>query len=216
MPVLRYNQIFALAATALLIAGCARDGEIDATGGVSVTRSACPAVAIPSYTGDVTLFDPPTSRDARAIDIVADITNLRTTCADVGENVVATSTFDVVARRTNAQGAREITLPYFATVVQAGRLVVAKRVNRVTLQFKDGDPRATVSSSATGAVNRSAATLPAEIRERITRKRRAGDTDAAIDPLADPEVRAAVAKVSFELLVGFQLTPEQLQYNATR
>jgi len=40
--------------------------------------------------------------------------------------------------------------------------------------------------------------------------------DAALDPLADPDIRAAVQKASFELLVGFQLTDEQLKYNATR
>jgi len=59
-------------------------------------------------------------------------------------------------------------------------------------------------------------TLPADIQERITRKRKAGDADAAIDPMADPQVREAVSRASFELLVGFQLTQAQLQYNATR
>lgn len=208
--------LFVAASVAMLAAGCAKDGDIDASGGVAVTRTPCPAVAVPSYTGDVTLFDPPSSRDAKAIDVVADLTNLRTSCQDVGDDVVATATFDVIGRRSNPNGARTVTLPYFATVVQAGRLVVSKRVATVTLEFKDGDLRAATRGTASAAVNRAAATLPEEIRERITRKRRAGDTDAAIDPIADPEVRAAVAKASFELLVGFQLTSDQLQYNATR
>lgn len=212
----RFAPFIATTAFAILIAGCAKDGEIDSTGGVSVTRSACPAVAVPSYTGDITIFDPPTSRDARAIDIVADLTNVRSNCTDSGEDVIATATFDVIARRTNPAGARSVTLPYFSTVVRAGRLVIAKRVGSVTLEFKDGDLRAAARGSASANVNRAAATLSQEIRERITRKRRAGEADAAIDPIADPEVRAAVAKASFELLIGFQLTSEQLQYNATR
>ncbi len=212
----RYAPFIAASAFAILIAGCARDGEIDATGGVSVTRSACPAVAVPSYTGDITVFDPPSSRDARAIDVVADLTNVRSTCTESGQDVVATATFDVIGRRSNSAGARTVTLPYFSTVVRAGRLVVAKRIGSVTLEFKDGNLRAAARGSASANVNRTAATLPEEIRERITRKRKAGDTDAAIDPIADPEVRAAVAKASFELLIGFQLTSEQLQYNATR
>ena len=33
---------------------------------------------------------------------------------------------------------------------------------------------------------------------------------------SEPEVRAALARASFELLVGFQLTEDQLAYNATR
>jgi hypothetical protein len=34
--------------------------------------------------------------------------------------------------------------------------------------------------------------------------------------MADPAIRAAVAQASFELLVGFQLSEDQLAYNATR
>ena len=67
-----------------------------------------------------------------------------------------------------------------------------------------------------GAKARSAATLPQEVRERLTRRRKAGDEDAAVDPLADPKVRSSVAAASFEALVGFQLTQDQLRYNATR
>lgn len=204
------------AVIATLLAGCARDGDFDSTGGVAVTRSACPAVAVPAYTSDITVFDPPSSRDARAIDVVANITNVRSTCADAGADITANATFEVQARRTNGQGAREVILPYFATIVQGGRIVVSKRVSRVAIRFADGELRATTQGQASGTVNRSAATLPAEIQQRITRKRKAGDADAAIDPMADPEVRAAVARASFELLIGFQLDQNQLQYNATR
>ena len=65
-------------------------------------------------------------------------------------------------------------------------------------------------------IDRAAATLPADIRERITRRRRAGEAEAAIDPLNEPDVRAALARASFELLIGFQLTDDQLAYNARR
>ena len=58
--------------------------------------------------------------------------------------------------------------------------------------------------------------LPANVRQILTRPRKAGEADAAIDPLADPAVRAAVANATFEHLVGFQLTQDQLKYNATR
>jgi hypothetical protein len=34
--------------------------------------------------------------------------------------------------------------------------------------------------------------------------------------MADPEVRAAIQRASFELLLGFQLTEDQLRYNVTR
>jgi len=34
--------------------------------------------------------------------------------------------------------------------------------------------------------------------------------------MSDPATRAAVSQASFEMLVGFQLSDAQLQYNATR
>ncbi len=199
----------------LALISCSKEGELT-TAGVNVVRSACPAVAVPAATGDVTLFNPPSSRDAAAIDVVATITNLRGTCVDQGENLVSNATFDVHGQRRDASGARDVTLPYFATVIQGGTSVVAKRLGSVTLRFADGQYRASASGTATGQVLRSAATLSEEIRREITKRRKPGDLNAALDPLADPKVRAAVTRASFELLVGFQLTSEQLAYNATR
>ena len=208
---------FATAAVLTLLAGCAKDNEIvDAAGGISVTRSACPAVAVPNYTGDVTLFNPADSRDSRAIDVVATITNVRSSCNENGADLVGNATFDVVARRSDASGAREVTLPYFATVVRGDNVVTAKRVQNVTLRFAEGQLRTTAQGTGTAVVSKAAATIPEEVERKINRKRKPGDADAAVDPLADPEVRAAVSRASFELLLGFQLSQDQLRYNATR
>ena len=84
------------------------------------------------------------------------------------------------------------------------------------LNFPAGQPRAQVSAQASTTVARAAATLPEDIRKQLTRKRKAGEEDAAIDPLSQPEIRSAVLRASFEALVGFQLTADQLKYNATR
>ncbi|CAA9530213.1 MAG: FIG00637362: hypothetical protein [uncultured Sphingosinicella sp.] len=205
----------ALALVPFALIGCSTEGELT-TQGIVTTRTACPSVAIPSALGDITLFDPATSRDASAIDVVAHITNVRSTCDDSGEYILTNVTFEVHGQRRNPQGAREVVLPYFATVVQGGSNVVSKRLGRVALRFADGQYRASTSGGGSGQVLRSAATLPEDIRRQITRERKAGDADAALDPLADPTVRAAVTRASFELLVGFQLTQEQLAYNATR
>ena len=109
-----------------------------------------------------------------------------------------------------------MTLPYFSTVVQGGTAVVAKRLNEITITFADGQYRASASAKAGSYVDASAARLPEDIVEKITRRRKPGDPDAALDPLADPDVRAAMARSTFELLIGFQLSQEQLKYNATR
>ena len=209
-----------IAASALLVlSGCGnRDQLVLDQGGVGVgsVLSACPEVAVPDYTGDITLFNPATSRDASAIDVVASITNVRSTCDESGEQIYSQASFDVLARRSDNRGARTVTLPYFSTVVRGGTAVVAKRVGSVTLNFADGSYRAQASSQASSYVSKAAATLPADIQDQITRRRRSGDVDAAVDPLSRPDVRAAIQRTSFELLVGFQLTGEQLQYNATR
>ena len=214
----RLKKMVLAGAAALVVTGCVRDGEIDVSSGVgiSVTRSGCPAVAVPDHTGDVTIFDPVGSTDANAIDVVANITNLRSTCNSEGERIYTESSFDVIATRTRPSGQRTVTVPYFSTVVQGGTAVVAKRVKNVTLQFADGQYRATASGKAGSYIDAAAARLPEEVIERLTRRRKPGDPDAALDPLAEPAVRAAVARTTFELLVGFQLTQAQLQYNATR
>jgi hypothetical protein len=214
LPV-KKSSIALTAMLALALAGCSRRGEIDPTGGIVSVRSACPTAAIPAQTGDITLFNPTNSTDASAIDVVANITDLRSTCAD-GEQFYTEATFMVNARRTDASAARQVVLPYFSAVVQGGSAVVAKRIGQVTLNFAAGEYRASAQAKAGSYVNKSAATLPAEVQQKITQKRKAGDADAAIDPFAQPDVKAALQRTSFELLVGFNLTQDQLRYNATR
>ena len=209
------SKAAAAALFSLGLLGCAREGDIFQTG-ILTTYTACPAVAIPAPAGDVTLFDPATSRDSTAIDVVASISNLRSTCDESGEYIVTSATFDVSAQRRDNRGVREVVLPYFATVIQGDNNVVAKRVSRVALRFEDGQYLARTSSAASSQVLRSAATLPEDIRHQITRERRPGDPLAAVDPMADPAVRAAVQRAHFEMLVGFDLTADQLRYNATR
>ncbi len=211
-------KVVIIGTIAASVAGCARDGELDLSSGVgiSVTRSGCPVVAVPDGTGDVTLFNPAESQDASAIDVVASITNIRPNCNESGEKIFSQAGFDVQARRSDARGARTVTLPYFTTVVQGGSAVVAKRLGQVTVQFADGQQRASASAQAASYIDKGAASLPAEIVQKITKKRKPGDPDAALDPMADPEVRAAVVRSSFEMLIGFQLTEDQLRYNVTR
>ncbi len=198
-----------------LVTGCAREGSI-AEGGITAVRSACPVVGVPAGTGDITLFDPATSRDASAIDVTAVLTNVNSTCVEAGDQIVTDVTFDVFARRRDTGAARDVTLPYFITVVRGGQSVIAKRVGQVTVHFDAGQQRASAQGTASSSVSRAAATLPEDVRKRLTERRRAGDAEAAVDPLSDPSVRQAVLSATFEAMVGFQLTEDQLRYNATR
>jgi hypothetical protein len=202
-------------ALVLLATACSREGQITERG-IYITRSICPQVGIPAATGDITLFSPPNRTDAAALDVSAAITNLRTTCDDTGANVISTVTFDVVATRRDAGEARSVVLPNFTVAMQGGTDIVAKRLGNVGLNFAAGSIRAPTSGQATIQVSRSVATLPPDVRKELTRERKASDPNAAIDPLSDPKIRDAVARATFEHLIGFQLTQEQLRYNATR
>ena len=206
-----------VAATAAL-AGCSKEGDlvINQGVGISAVRSVCPAVGVPDFTGDITTFRTAGDQTAANLDVTATITNVRSLCNDTAEKVYSEATFDVLARRTDTRGARRVELPYYSAVLRGGSAVQAKRIGTVTIDFADGQERAQGSAKAGAFVDRAEATLPPEIREQITRRRRAGDVDAALDPLADPQVKAALARATFELLVGFQLTEAQLAYNATR
>ena len=74
--------------------------------------------------------------------------------------------------------------------------MVAQRLGKVFVTFPEGQTRGTGRAHASAYVDRAAATLPADIQERITRRRKAGDQDAAIDPLSPPEVRAPVQRAT--------------------
>ena len=202
------------------LGGCARDGQIDVSSGVGITASldGCPIVAIAEGTGDMTVFKDGTDISAANIDVVAAITNVRATCGASADSmqVVSNATFDVRVTRRNAAGARTVILPYYSVIMRGGRDIVAKKVGSVTVTFADGQSVAMASASASSVMDASLTRLPDDVREKITRRREAGDVDAAIDPLADPVVRDALAKVSYEHLIGFQLSDSQLRYNATR
>ena len=224
---LRVRRAFAAAgsvALGLALAGCHSSGELVVEDGVGISavRSACPAVGIPDYTGDMTLFSDPDARDSRNVDVVASMTDVRSTCDSgyvkvvAGVKVRSDVTFKVQARRADARGERDVVLPYFVTVLRGGTAVVAKRVGTVTVHFADGQSRAEAVAQGGALIDKAEATLDRGIRDRITRKRHAGEADAAVDPLADPDVQEAVTRASFELLVGFQLNDAQLAYNVTR
>ncbi len=212
----QFAKTHAILLAALTLGACSTGTEYDERGGFKIARSACPAAAIATYTGDITLFDPPAERQIEALDISANIANLKASCNEGGAQIQVTATFDVQARRAKAGPARQVTLPWFASVLRAGTTLESKQVGSVTINFADGELRGSTSASATALVSRAAATLPDDILKRINRKRKAGDADAALDPMNEPVVRDAVNKANFEMLVGFQLTESQLAYNAAR
>jgi hypothetical protein len=211
---LRTTALIAL----FVLGGCRHTGELtdENGGGIYAVRSDCPVPGIPAGTGDITLFNPSDSRASTAIDVTATMTQLRSTCQQSGNDVVSTVTFTVVGLRRDAGPARQVILPYFDVALRGGTKIEAKQVGAVALNFPAGSQHAMTRGQATIRVSRYAATLPARVRTILTRPRKAGQADAAVDPMSDPQVREAVANATFEHLVGFQMSQDQLKYNATR
>jgi hypothetical protein len=109
-----------------------------------------------------------------------------------------------------------VILPYFDVALRGGTNIEAKQVGAVALNFPAGSQHATGRAQASIRVNKASATLSANVRAILTRPRKAGQADAAIDPMSDPAVARAVANSTFEHLIGFELSQDQLRYNATR
>ena len=212
------TRLISAIAFAAVLAGCKTTGDVvvDEGVGISAVRSTCPSVGIPQNTGDVTTFRVPGDTTATNIDVVAAMTQVRSQCNDAGAKVFTNVSFSVQGRRLDTRGARTVTLPFYVVVLRGGRAVISKRVGQVSLAFVDGQERASATGQGGAYVDKVEATLPQDIRDRITRKRRSGEEEAAVDPLSQPEVKAAIARATFDVLVGFQLSQDQLVYNATR
>ena len=187
-------------------------------GGVYTRRTVCPQVAIPAATGDVTLFDPAGRTDAAAIDVVATITNVRSTCSESGRPDRLDRD---LRRRRDAPRCRRGAHRRAALFRRrdAGRHPGRRQAHRPGRgQFPRRQParRRARRRRRSASIARRRPALPADVRAKLTKRRKAGDVNAAIDPLSDPAVRAAVARATFEHLIGFQLDrgPVALQRDA--
>ena len=195
-----------LFASALTLAACNRNPLL-------VRRSQCPAVAVPIYAGSVTQFNPAQSRDADAIDLTAQLVDVSGQCIEGTDYLTSNISFTVTAQRRQADGARDVRLPLFIGLVQGGNVTVSKQQTEVTLRFADGQLRTEARGGARADVQRAAATLPVDVQDKLSQRRRPNRRESLVDPMADPQVRAAVRAATFEVLVGFQLDDPSLAYN---
>ena len=195
--------------SALAVGACNRNPLL-------VKRSSCPAVAIPTYAGQYTRFNPAQSRDADAIEFVAQISDVQSHCIEGTDTLMTDVSFTVSAQRRHAGPAQQVYLPLFVALAQGGNVLVSKQITGVQLEFKEGALRAEQRGGARAEAHRSAVTLPDDVQARISRVRKPDEPDALIDPLADPQVRAAVRAASFEVLLGFQLDDPSLAYNIAK
>ena len=98
-----------------------------------------------------------------------------------------------------------------AVAAKRGGIVKEVKIDRGTV-LKDGDVM--VQLDTTDAVNslKQTEAAAAELMVRLGLK----SANEEFTPAEQPDVKAALQRTSFELLVGFNLTQDQLRYNATR
>ena len=161
---------------------------------------------------------PPSSTDSRAIDVTATITDVRATCQDIGQR----RRFDRHLHRRRRCAAtpgpaRQVVLPYFDVALRGGAEIAAKqrRPGRAQLRGRRA-PRLDPRPGDRPGQPRGGDPAGQRARDPARGRARPGEAEAAIDPMADPGVAKAVANATFEHLVGFELTQDQLKYNATR
>jgi hypothetical protein len=119
------------------------------------------------------------------------------------------ASFDVVATRARRWRGAPGDLPYYNVI--AGRQdIVAKKV-ACRSQFPPGAfaPR---QRSGDGRVNRGAVRLPKTCIGQLTRVRNARRPRRGRSTLVGSQGPRRVAKATFEQLIGFQLTQDQLRY----
>ncbi|MCH8685426.1 hypothetical protein [Pedomonas mirosovicensis] len=184
-----------------LLAGCANNP-------LEVTRTLCPATAVPKYAGTLTFFSPPSSRTADSVVANASIFGLENHCVESSPKVTSNLRFTIGAQRPNAAAAQTITVPYFVAVVKEGKEIVSKQVYEATLTFQPGDVRAESVQTVQAAIDREEA-LKLIGPDPSKKKRKRGEPRQPEDLFFDAKPKDS----GFEVLVGFQLTDEQAHYN---
>ena len=168
-------------------------------------------------TGDITLFNPPEAGICERSTSPRPSPTSAEAAPMSGNDVVSTATFTVVAlRREAGPGApgRAALLRYRDAGRQPRRRQ-ARRASGAELPRRQPPRLGRSSRQSFGSTAPSRPCRPTS-QNILTRPRKAGDADAAVDPLSDPAVRTAVADATFEHLVGFEMSQDQLKYNATR
>lgn len=150
----------------------------------------CPRVLIVDDAAQLTAFAAGPGRDFVDVDHDAEIADLKSGCryekGDAGEKALIAVAPVIVATRGPANTDRAATVTYFVSVVDASDAILNKQLFEVPVRFEGNQRRITWID----------------------------DTPPVIITL--PVDSPAAAATTYEVLVGFQLSPDQLDYNRRR
>lgn len=190
-------RFISLAVVAAMLAGCSSNP-------LQITRSICPAAAVARNVSDLTQFSPPTSRDADAITLTATFSDMAVKCSEKGSRIFSDLSVTIAGQRASAAGDQTISVPYFVAVVKGGQTLLSKQLYSANLDFKAGQVRAHTTQTVRADISRSAAIDAL------------GPAPKASKDASDPFVETVQKASPFEMVIGFQLTDDQIIYNARK
>lgn len=193
------RSALALAALAsLALAGCGTKTEKYQT----AIRD-CPTISILGNTGTVTRFDGrDPSKDPYAFR--SDISGLRIKCDRERTRVDVDLSFLEVASRNDGVTQSTVDFPFFMAVLYRGQMI-DKKVYTSSFSFGPDEKRKAVVESLSTTLHFAGSSPSAKEQEKLRKKRR---RDPAADgPRIDPQL------ADYEILIGFQLSKDELEYN---
>jgi hypothetical protein len=202
MRVSARSAIVLAALASLVLAGCAGTK----TERYQTAIRDCPTVSILGNTGSVTRFgsgdpakDPYTFR--------SDISGLRMKCDRNRTNVVIKMSFLEVASRNDGVSQSSVQFPFFVAVLYRGKMVDKKVYNSQFDFGPDEKRKATVESFDTTLYFNAPGPSSKEQERQRRRRRRRNENPEEEGPRVDPQL------ADYEVLIGFQLTKPELEYN---
>jgi hypothetical protein len=160
----------------------------------------CPTVSVLGHTGTVTKF----GADPSQFTFRSDISGLRVKCDRERKKVDIDMSFLEVASRNEGVTQNTVEFPFFMAVMYRGKMI-DKKIFKSKFDFADGEKRKGIVESFKTTLYFNKEGLSAKDQKRERRRRRQ-------DPsFSGPQIDTQLA--DYEVLIGFQLTKPELEYN---
>jgi hypothetical protein len=199
MRVLARSAIVLAALASIVLAGCGTKTERYQT----AIRD-CPTVSVLGNTGTVTQFGPGNGDYT----FRSDISGLRIKCDRERSNVGIKISFLEVASRNEGVTQSSTEFPFFVAVLYRGKMI-EKKLYTSKFDFAPGQQRKGIVESFDTTLYFNSAGPSAREQERERRRRRKSNSEAE-GPRVDQQL------ADYEILIGFQLTKPELEYNVFR
>jgi hypothetical protein len=201
MRVSARSAIVLAALASLALAGCAGTK----TERYQTAIRDCPTVSILGDTGTMSLFGP--GGRTKPYTFRSDISGLRVRCERNRSNVEIKMSFLEVASRNEGVSQSSVEFPFFVAVLYRGKMI-QKKVYSSKFDFAPDEKRKAVVESFNSTLYFNSISQSAKEQEKARRKRRRRDQNPEAE---GPRIDQQLA--DYQVLIGFQLSKPELEYN---